>query len=93
MHMALWLLVLVTLAVDSVASRNQCVIFDKPEELWAVSDLVFLGTVVTKSQPEPRASTSRLRSPRSGSIVYGRANRDVGWRLAVTHLSRMENSI
>ena len=44
--MAPWLCLLVALSANSPAPGSQCVIFDKPEELWAVSDLVFLGTVV-----------------------------------------------
>jgi hypothetical protein len=44
--MAAWLLLLVAFAGAPTTPGNQCVIFDKPEELWAVNDLVFLGTVV-----------------------------------------------
>ncbi len=45
--MAPWLFVLIALSSShSPVTDDQCVIFDKPEELWAVSDLVFLGTVV-----------------------------------------------
>ena len=40
------LILLVSLSSYSRPS-NQCVIFDKPEELWARADLVFLGTVVS----------------------------------------------
>ncbi len=41
------LLFLITaLSTHSGELANQCVILDKPEELWALTDLVFLGTVV-----------------------------------------------
>jgi len=39
---------LVALSAHSGPSSNQCVILDKPDELWAASDLVFLGTVVER---------------------------------------------
>jgi hypothetical protein len=44
--MAPWLLLLIALSAHPSTPGSQCVIFDNPDELWAVSDLVFLGTVV-----------------------------------------------
>ena len=45
--MMAWVFLLVAFVGASSTRSNQCVIFDKPEELWAVSDLVFFGTVVS----------------------------------------------
>ena len=45
--MSVWLVLLVTLIGAPIVITNQCVIFDKPEELWSVSDVVMLGTVVS----------------------------------------------
>jgi hypothetical protein len=44
--MMAWLCLLLSFASVGPTARNQCVIFDKPEDLWAVSDVVFLGTVL-----------------------------------------------
>ena len=44
--MAPWLFLLIAVSASFPAPRSQCEILNKPEELWAVSDLVFLGTVV-----------------------------------------------
>lgn len=41
------LLLFVALTWTPAGSIGQCVIFDKPEELWDRSDLVFLGTVIS----------------------------------------------
>lgn len=44
--MAGWILFLVSLFGAFSLPGSQCVMFDKPDELWAASDLVFLGTVL-----------------------------------------------
>jgi hypothetical protein len=42
-----WFLALVAFAWLPAEARGQCVIFDKPEELFARSEMVFRGTVIS----------------------------------------------